>query len=216
MKRLRKHLTTRNQSTKGGVRFYMCGEYGEQLGRPHYHYALFGEDFREDRREWRKSPSGAQLYRSETLEKLWPHGNAEIGELTFESAAYIARYIMKKITGDKADEHYKRMDPETGEFYWLPPEFNVMSRRPGIGAEWMKRYRTDVYPHDHVYMNGRKMKPPRYYDKLLTLVDAYAFEEIQAARQEGINHSDNTPERLATREKVALARLEFKRRQLEK
>jgi len=193
----------------------MCGEYGEKLGRPHYHYCLYGEDFREDRYEWRQAPSGSVLYRSETLEKLWPHGNCEIGELTFESAAYVARYIMKKITGDMANDHYKRVCPETGEIYWLPPEFNVMSRRPGIGAEWMEKFRNDVYNHDELIVRGHPSKPPRYYDKLLEMVDASALEEIKAERAKGITYEDNTPERLAVREKVALARLNLKKRQLE-
>ena len=33
MKRLRK--------SHNGVRFYMCGEYGEDFSRPHYHALLF-------------------------------------------------------------------------------------------------------------------------------------------------------------------------------
>lgn len=192
----------------------MCGEYGEKLGRPHYHYCLFGEDFREDRYEWRTS-NGNLLYRSPWLEELWPHGNAEIGDLTFESAAYVARYIMKKITGDMANDHYKRVCPETGEIYWLPPEFNVMSRRPGIGAEWMEKFRNDVYNTDSVVVRGMQCKPPRYYDKLLELVDAAAAEQIKEERAKGINHDDNTPERLAVRETVARARLNLKKRQLE-
>ena len=64
------------------------------------------------------------------IKKLWTLGNCEIGELTFESAAYVARYIMKKINGPMAKEHYKRYDPTTGEIYWITPEFNLMSREP--------------------------------------------------------------------------------------
>lgn len=213
LRALRKVLRAR-RGLQGKISFYVCGEYGEQLTRPHYHLALFGEDFREDRYQWRES-QGLIYYRSPLLEKLWPHGNSEIGNLTFESAAYIARYIMKKITGKQADTHYERIDPETGERYWLPPEFNVMSKRPAIGKGWFEQYKTDVYPHDHVVMGGMKFKPPRYYDNLLKLVDAYALDEIQQARAAGFNHADNTPARLAVREDCAKAKLAFKKRKLE-
>lgn len=103
MKRLRRKFGE-------GVRFYMCGEYGENLGRPHFHACLFGVDFA-DKKLWRKSPSGAFLYRSATLEQLWPFGYSSIGDVTFETAAYVARYIMKKITGEAAELHYRFFRP---------------------------------------------------------------------------------------------------------
>lgn len=218
MKRLRKSQGEPGGSTKGGLRFYMCGEYGAKLDRPHYHAAIFGEDFSGDRYEWKRTASGV-LYRSPRLEKLWDFGYSSVAELNFDTAAYIARYIMKKITGDQAAEHYKRIDPETGETYWLPPEFSVMSRgnhdgRGGIGADWFRKYRSDVYPHDTCIMNGAKFKPPRYYDKLLEKVDAAAMEIIKEQRENGINHNDNTPARLKAKEAVAQAKLRQSKRNL--
>lgn len=205
MKRLRKHL-------KQPVRFFMCGEYGDNLGRPHYHYIIFGHDF-PDKYPWAKR-NGNQTYRSASLEKLWPYGHCEIGEVNFETCAYVARYVTKKITGNKAEEHYLRTD-ENGTNYWLQPEFNAMSRKPGIAKEWFDQYRTDVYPHDHVIINEMKAKPPRYYDKLLEKYDAALLEEIQQHREQNAKHDDNTPERLAVRAKVTLARLNLKKRSLE-
>lgn len=97
MKRLRKRHGD-------GVRFYMCGEYGEKQGRPHYHACLFNFRF-SDMRLWQER-NGVKLYRSAELERLWPFGFCSVGEVTFESAAYVARYIMKKVTGDAAESHY--------------------------------------------------------------------------------------------------------------
>lgn len=78
------------------IRFYHCGEYGEKFGRPHYHALLFGIDFEADRTLYSQSKQGSKLYVSDTLNKLWNKGFATIGNITFESAAYVARYVVKK------------------------------------------------------------------------------------------------------------------------
>ena len=87
MKRLRKRFGD-------GIRFYHCGEYGSLLGRPHYHACLFNFDF-PDKYLWKEN-NGQKLYRSPSLEELWPYGYSSIGTVTFESAAYVARYILKR------------------------------------------------------------------------------------------------------------------------
>lgn len=198
-----------------GVKYYACGEYGDEKGRPHYHIAVFGEDFSSDREFWKNSPSGNPLYHSKTLARLWPYGDCDIGDLTFESAAYIARYILKKITGTKAADHYKRLD-ENGEEYWLQPEFNVMSRRPGLAREWFMTNKGDVYPHDHVISRGNPAKPPRYYDKLLEMLAPYEHALIKQARENAPrNPADQLPERLEAREIVTLAKLNQNKRSLE-
>lgn len=204
MKRLTKY--TRKEYGHG-VRFYMCGEYGENFGRPHFHACLFGHDF-EDKTLW-KMERDIPLYRSKKLEELWPYGYSTIGGVTFQSAAYVARYIMKKITGEAAANHYEWMDPETGEFHNRKPEYTTMSRRPGIGSRWLEKYRSDVYPDDFVVINGKKMKPPKYYDTQYELVYPTDLEQIKKARkQQGKKReAHNTPARLAVREKVQKARL---------
>ena len=87
-----------------GIRFFMCGEYGEKLGRPHYHACLFNFDFPD--KELHTISKGNRVYKSQALEKLWGLGHCWIGSVTPQSAAYVAGYVMKKITGDKAQEHY--------------------------------------------------------------------------------------------------------------
>lgn len=198
-----------------GIKYYACGEYGENTNRPHYHIAVYGEDFSDDRIHWKRAQSGHDLYRSSRLARLWPWGHADIGELTFESAAYIARYIMKKITGTKAEDHYKRVDRE-GKEYWLAPEFNVMSRRPGIGKEWFLKHNRDVYPSDNVIARGHPSKPPRYYDKLLEQIAPWLHQDMKTARQNAPrNPEDQTPARLEAREIVTLAKLNQNKRSLE-
>lgn len=200
MRRLRKHFS--------GVRFYMCGEYGENFQRPHFHACLFNCFFA-DRSILSTTSAGSSLYRSPLLERLWPHGFSSIGDVTFESAAYVARYIVKKVTGSQADSHYTFLDPDTGELIRRTPEFTQMSRKPGIGARWFARYRSDVYEHDYVVIRGSKVKPPRYYDNLLKSASDFSSDHVEFLRsQKALARGPrDTPERLAVRQAVAIARL---------
>lgn len=201
---------------RGKCRYYMCGEYGDEKLRPHYHACLFGMGFL-DRYHWRNSPSGFPLFRSPSLESLWRFGSCEIGDVTFESAAYVARYVLKKMSGDKAAEHYESFSPYTGEIFVREPEFVSMSLKPGIGAGWFDKFQKEVYPRDEVRVNDSFAKPPKYYDKLFNAVDPFEFRIIQHHRVlEAEKHvADCTPRRLAARETVARARLKFKVRSLE-
>lgn len=205
MKRLRKQF--------GPVRFFMCGEYGDESRRPHYHACIFGADFSEDRAVWNVTSQGHYLYRSSALESLWRHGHSLIGALTFESAAYVARYVLKKVTGDLADAHYRYVDSD-GVVSQLTPEFCHMSLKPGIGALWFDKYHTDVYPHDYIVVNGVKCKPPRYFDKLLKRVSRETLLEIKTQREyDGYQRrDDSTYERLAVRREVKQAAISHLKR----
>lgn len=199
MKRLRKRFPR--------VRFFMCGEYGENTWRPHFHAILFGVGF-DDRVLWRKSNSGFDLYRSETLSSLWDLGGAEIGELSVESAQYVAGYCMKKVTGALAEAHYCKTDLNTGEIYHLVPEFARMSLKPGIGAAWLEKYHSDVFVRDGAVANGSVFQVPRFYDKKLEDLDSERYVDITVSRylKSFKTSVDSTPERLRAREIVTRAR----------
>ncbi|QXP08058.1 MAG: replication initiator protein [Arizlama microvirus] len=196
MKRLRKRFGS-------NIRYFHCGEYGEKNARPHYHACLFNFDFR-DKTLW-KSVRGNKLYTSEALAELWPFGFSTIGDVTFESAAYVARYITKKVTGRNALDHYTTYCPTTGEISAERlPEYTTMSLKPGIGANWIQSFHSDVYPRDEVIMREKKIKPPKYYDKIYDQYDPEQFRKIKARRQAlaKLNEVNNTPERLSVRERV--------------
>lgn len=197
MKRLRRWLV-KERGRDARVSFFLCGEYGGMFGRPHYHVLLFGVWFG-DSVAFKKSRAGFQLYRSNALESLWPFGNSDVGSLTFESAAYAARYVVEKINGDAAPAHY-------GE---RVPEFVRMSLRPAIGKRWFERFSDDVYPDDTVIVRGREARPPVYYDKLCAESSSSVLEEAKKARAaKGVKSIRNrTPSRLAVREQVQRARL---------
>ena len=205
LKRLRKA----NPSLK--IRYYACGEYGEEEKRPHYHLLLFGYWPRDA--VFLREHGGNRYYTSKQLSNLWRYGFHFAGEVTPDSAAYVTRYCTKKITGRAAQEHYETVVEETGEVIQRQPEFAVMSRRPGIAREWFAKYRDDVFPHDDVIIKGRQIKPPRYYDKLFELEDECGFDVIKAKRKEKAleNEKDSTGRRLADRGVVMEARLNLKK-----
>lgn len=202
MKRLRK------EAFPFKLRFYMCGEYGERSWRPHYHALIFNYAFFGDRKFAKTSPSGQKLYTSKQLDDIWGMGNCWIGSVTFQSAAYIARYCTKKVTGKAAEAHYMRADADG--VYSLPPEFNKMSLKPGIGFTWYQQYRKSLYPHDYVVSEGKKLKIPRYYDKLYQkdMEGSSVFDDIRYQRRVMMreNFADNIKPRLLVKEEVAEAR----------
>lgn len=192
----------------------MCGEYGEERQRPHYHMILYGLHFT-DQTHYKNNERGEPLNNSPTLDKLWGHGQCLIGEVTFESAAYVARYIMKKQTGDEAYKTYQNVNLETGEIINRQPEFNQMSRRTGIGKEWLTKYSADLI-HGFVIINGVKTTIPRYYMKQLRKTHPLHVEQIDLKRHKeaALRHKDNTDERLKVREAYHAAQLERLQRTL--
>lgn len=189
------------------IRFYLGGEYGDSGSNPHYHAIIFNYDF-PDKYPWKKSGQ-KQTYRSPMLESLWPFGFSLIGDVTFASAQYCAQYCTKKITGDRAKEHYRRQDSQ-GTF-WIKPEFATMSLKPGIGLGFYEKYKSDIYPHDYVVTNGSKAKPPKYYDKLFKKEDPAAFQDIKDQREFNgdARRSDNTDARLAVKARVLEGKTNF-------
>lgn len=206
MKRLRRFFSARR------ISFFHCGEYGEENGRPHFHAILFNVGF-DDRVRHSVNGRGEQLYESATLSRLWPFGMAVFGDVTFESAAYCARYCVKKVTGDSALSHYQRIDLVTGEVYQLPPEYATMSLKPGIGLRWFERYEDEIEDGDSVVMRGVEMLPPRYYDKKR---NKSVFKRVKRKRLFGMyRKKDNlTPARLSVQERVKRAQLGFLKRSL--
>ena len=188
------------------VRYFHVGEYGEQNYRPHYHALLFGIDF-PDKVKIRARPH--PLFESDVLTRMWGRGRTTLGAVTQETAAYCARYTLKKVTGEAANEHYKRtlVDEDTGECteVRVKPEYATMSRNPGIGAGWYDRFREDVYPEDTVIHAGKGNRPPRFYDERLREEDPFAYHAMKEKRRKALRElrTDRSPERLKAREESA-------------
>lgn len=199
MKRLRKRFGS-------DIRFFHCGEYGTKFSRPHYHACLFNFNF-PDLVFDKTTGSGFNLYTSKSLSELWPFGFSWVGDFTFETAAYVARYILKKVTGKLADDYYQGRKPE----------YITMSRRPGIGKGWYDKFKNDVYPSDEVIIRGKSMKPPKFFDSLFELENPSVMERIKFDRvpKGEAARLDNDSFRRPVKEFVKKSRLKLLKRNLE-
>ena len=182
------------------------------------------------------SEVGNSYYISKFLTDLWGKSKNDpiIAPVTWESAAYVARYCTKKINGDgyydrvkrrmvSPEEHYNRLiidwNEFTGEIYEfkevnLEPEYATMSRRPGIGKGWFEGFKSDCYPSNFLIHDGHKSPIPKYYDKLLEMEDKIEFKAIKMARELALLHCKDelTPERLKQRHAAKMAQYKTLRR----
>jgi hypothetical protein len=191
LKRLRKKCGS-------GIRFFACGEYGSSTLRPHYHACIFGLDWKDKKLHTIKN--GNRLYRSNMLDDIWSHGNCLTGDVTFESAAYVARYICDKKLGKEAVIYEKE---------GVEPEFVRMSRRPGIGRSWLERYSASVFNNGYLWSNGHKVNPPSYYKRIFKANEPEEMEKRALELKDILydNPDINNLKRLAVMEEVKKARI---------
>jgi len=208
-----KFIRSLRQKNKGKkIRYYACGEYGDNFGRPHYHAILFNY-FPDDVRPLKKD-----LYTSRIISDSWCNkGYVSVGNVTFQSAAYVSNYVQKKINGKNQLEHYT--NTQTGE--WRQPEFSLMSRKPGIGKKWFDKYYKDIYQigKDGLHVNGKFMKPPKYYDLQYAELTKDTPKIMEILKQNRIEKFEEiahlfTPESLAAAEQTHKARMSLYKRKL--
>lgn len=163
-----------------------CGEYGGEdgLDRPHYHLVLFGYAFERDRYYFTKR-DGHPVYRSPTLEKLWPYGHSEIGDLRPGGAGYVARYVFKKFKGteERVRDHYAKADPLTGEVLERTPPFRSTSRDPAPGRSFVDNYSNDL-ARGPARVEGLPRAIPRYYLRRLRQTDPELALQLKSHRAE--------------------------------
>lgn len=141
------------------LRYFACGEYGDQTRRPHYHMVLFGHDFLAGSYE-----INSQLYGNKYLEAVWKRGNVVVAPLSFDAICYVAGYVTKKMGKDDG--------------------FQLMSRKPGIGKGWLVKYKDELIRNGFVVIDGQKLNIPSQYMKWFER----EFEEVKEKRQENAKH----------------------------
>lgn len=215
------------------IRFFQCGEYGEKLTRPHHHVLLF--NFRFPDATHRETREGVKLYTSDKLDELWSRqieykdaykyqlstlwegddgklyakmGYCTIGEVNFQSAAYVARYILKK-HGKLLDMRRMMVPDEDGVAILLEEEYITMSRRPGIGKMWFDHYQGDCYPKDFITHKNVKFKIPRYYDAIYDVTNPEELAKLKLKRKEVAcrNPEENTYFRRSQKAEVLRSKL---------
>jgi len=193
------------------IKYFLAGEYGDQNGRPHYHLLLFGLDF-PDKKPIHYLNTGSNLYASEILTELWPYGFSSIGDVNYATACYVARYCVKKITGDLAPGHYNG----------LTPEFALMSKGSkknpgGIGLRWLDEFSNDVFSVGGIVnQDGYIIKSPRYYEKKLILLNEKKYNKIKKDnyKKMRLQKGENVPRRLKSKETIVQAQLNLAQRKV--
>lgn len=186
VKRLRYYYPERK------IRYFGCGEYGSKTERPHYHIVLFNISFREDKyvlpvqynydaAKFFTKGQDKLLYGSHVLKKAWTDGNSSITLFSPALAMYVAKYVVKDAVMWRKREEYKGM---------REPMFGIMSLKPGLGADYYKRYKDQWFDLDIVTVGGMKMKPHRYYEKLLDREDPERLEKVKKARLEKLKQDE--------------------------
>lgn len=105
------------------VRFYACGEYGEETRRPHYHIAMFNYPGCVYGRSRYRTRGGNCCENCDRVRDTWGLGLVDGGPLDPEGMQYVAGYVMKKMTADD--------DPRLEGRH---PEFSRKSIGLGAGA----------------------------------------------------------------------------------
>lgn len=186
------------------IKIVCCGEYGSKNQRPHYHLLVYGFRF-PDCYKW-SVRKGNIYYRSNELEKLWKdaysdeaNGFSIIGDVDFQSSAYVARYVTKKVYGEPADYHYLNREKE----------FLLTPHKEGLGFQWFQRYYKQIFDLGYITVeNGNRCPIPRYYWDLLQKYDfdLYECKKLDKLKQMinnlYIDDINSTKERLLVREEL--------------
>lgn len=160
------------------IRFYACGEYGSKNFRPHYHAILFGYDFKDDRVLLKRNYQGDNYYVSKLLDSCWNKGFSMIANVDWNCCAYVSRYVAKKIYKDNK-LYYENN---------VPPEFTLMSRKPGIGRQYYEDNKLDILENQRIYLGNDKgskeIRPPKYYDRLFDIDYPDEMDKVREKRSQ--------------------------------
>ncbi|QCQ84910.1 replication initiator protein [Blackfly microvirus SF02] len=212
-----KKLHNRLLRSRGvGIRYYSCGEYGSLNQRPHYHVLSFGYD-PPDKLLYSRNHRDEPIYSSRELDAMWGYGDTKVGEVTFESASYVARYCLKKVSAAVREAgHYVVYDAD-GVIHERLPEFQLFSTNPGIGSSYFDRYKDEIMAHDTIIMGNREVPSVRYYDKKIEAIDPLRYKQIKRNRVRKallVSKIEAGPDRMRVKELLLLKCMKLKERNL--
>lgn len=135
IKRMRKYFDDKK------LKYFACGEYGEESKKCHFHLIIFGLSVKE---------------MNEALPKLWTYGDpycCKTGTVTPYSIQYVTGYVRKKLDGKGKLKGY---------FWCLPSEFQLSSQ--GLGLQYAEDYKDNICSSG-MRLQGNVVSVPRYYNK---------------------------------------------------
>lgn len=177
---IRKHFERQDIT---GIRYFYCGEYGEQTHRPHYHMLLYGVPLDLSQNySYHIDKNFKEHWKNPLIDHYWKHGMHDIANLEWSCAAYVSRYCTKKLNNE----------PLSGKWYaehGKIKEFIRMSRKPGIGMKYYQLHKLDIYKNDSMVMktvkgNTGSFKPPKAFDRLFKEEYPEEYEKIENHRKE--------------------------------
>lgn len=209
LKRLRK-------ASGSSIRYYLSGEYGTSTVRPHYHVILFGltlddlelqycdskgnpfyrsrflesawssKSYDELKLNWAKLTCSYDPESYKTAADFDRIGNVLISPVSWDTCAYTARYVVKKLTGKGAFFY---------DSFGIAPPFSTCSLKPGIGRKYYDDHKEEIFRHEYFHIStpdgARRVYPPRYYkscfdsdahDRYLELVAAHSEYSLDSAK----------------------------------
>lgn len=182
-KRLRERIREKYGET--GILNFYCGEYGEQNGRPHFHAIIYGIPLKSELKTFKTVNVKGKTYEYLTcplVEDCWKQGFITVAEVNWETCAYVARYVTKKMIG-KSETEYQLYCDSLG-FAPQPREFHITPKRPGLGLTYLEAHMDEIYSKDKVVLpGGKSLKPCKYYDDKFDLVDPELLAMNKEARK---------------------------------
>lgn len=173
---IQKFLKRLRKASKGKLRYFCAGEYGEQTARPHYHMILYGWKPTDLKHLYKTRHNG--YFTSKWMSNLWGMGNIQIAQAVPETYRYVAGYVTKKMyefNGEKANVYY-----ELGQ----PKPFACMSLKPGLGDEYYQKHKEEIWNKGYIQCsNGKRAQIPRYYEKMMEQENPQRLWEIKRERQ---------------------------------
>lgn len=165
------------------IRFFAAGEYGTESLRPHYHAIVFGLHL-DDIVVYKNSQLGYTYFNSEKLSRCWidgqdgtQRGYVVAGNVSWDTCAYVARYMLKKQKGATKDVY---------DALGIEPEFSRMSRKPGIGYQYYQDH-PEIWQYDKINVctpsGGRSFPHPTYLRKLYEIDDPVSADEFNSVRK---------------------------------
>lgn len=193
----RKRYYSKEDPEFRNFRYFACGEYGDNSGRPHYHICLFGY-MPADIERYASSELGFDYFTSKELNDIWKKGFVVVADATWETAAYTARYVLKKVTNKEMDFYLENN---------VDPPFLNMSRRPGIGYNYYEGHKKCYATISKTYLktpNGPKpIGSIRYFDEKLKVDDPFTYDYLHDQRAKTNKDRQKFKNKLTTKDYLA-------------